>query len=67
VLSPKCLGLIEGDLTGWESDPLTSLVELGQLMAFQHHGFWQPMDTLREKLQLEELWATGKAPWKTWT
>lgn len=66
VLSPKCLGLIEGDQTGWESDPLSRLVELGQLMAFQHHGFWQPMDTLREKNQLEELWVTGKAPWKTW-
>lgn len=66
VLSPKCLDLIEGDQTGWEGDPLSRLVELGQLMAFQHHGFWQPMDTLREKNQLEELWATGKAPWKIW-
>lgn len=66
VLSPKCLDLIEGDQTGWEGDPLSRLVKLDQLMAFKHHGFWQPMDTLREKIQLEELWAKGKAPWKTW-
>lgn len=66
VLSPKCLELIEGDQTGWESEPLSTLAEMKQLMAYQHHGFWQPMDTLREKNQLEDLWATGKAPWKTW-
>ena len=66
VLSPKCLELIEGDSTSWEGAPLTSLAHQGQLMAFEHHGFWQPMDTLREKTMLEELWISGKAPWKVW-
>jgi glucose-1-phosphate cytidylyltransferase len=66
VLSPRCLELIDGDQTGWESEPLARLADMGQLMAYQHHGFWQPMDTLREKNQLEELWASGSAPWKTW-
>lgn len=66
VLSPKCLELIEGDQTGWELQPLSRLAEMGQLMAYRHHGFWQPMDTLRDKNQLEELWASGRAPWKVW-
>jgi glucose-1-phosphate cytidylyltransferase len=66
VLSPKCLELITGDKTSWEAEPLTYLSENNQLMAFEHHGFWQPMDTLREKNLLENLWATGKAPWKIW-
>jgi glucose-1-phosphate cytidylyltransferase len=66
VLSPKCLGLIAGDRSSWESDPLTTLAKTGQLMAFEHKGFWQPMDTLRDKNHLEELWASGKAPWKVW-
>jgi len=66
VLSPKVLDLIEGDLTSWEGAPMTSLADAGELMAFEHHGFWQPMDTLREKNLLEELWASGKAPWKVW-
>ncbi len=66
VLSPKCIDLIDGDSTSFEKDPLSKLADLGELMAFEHHGFWQPMDTLREKNQLEELWATGNAPWKTW-
>jgi len=66
VLSPKVLDLIEGDLTSWEGAPMTSLADTGELMAFEHHGFWQPMDTLREKNLLEELWASGKAPWKVW-
>lgn len=67
VLSPKCLDLIEADHTSWESEPLMRLAESGQLMAFPHQGFWQPMDTLREKNLLESLWDSGKAPWKVWT
>ena len=66
VLSPESLELIAGDSTSWEDEPLTSLASSDQLMAFHHNGFWQPMDTLREKNMLEELWATGKAPWKAW-
>jgi len=66
VLSPKCLDLIEGDESSWESKPLTRLAEMGQMMAFAHSGFWQAMDTLRDKTHLEELWATGRAPWKIW-
>jgi len=66
VLSPKCLDLIEGDQIAWENKPLPMLARLGELCAFEHHGFWQPMDTLREKNLLEELWASGKAPWKVW-
>jgi len=66
VLSPKCLELIEGDDTSWEGQPLAELAGQGELMAFEHHGFWQPMDTLREKNLLEELWESGKAPWKIW-
>lgn len=67
VLSPKCLELIEGDQTSWEGAPLSKLAKMNEMMAFQHQGFWQPMDTLREKTLLEELWASDKAPWKTWT
>lgn len=66
VLSPQCLDLIEGDDMPWENDPLRSLAEQNQLMAFEHEGFWQPMDNLREKNMLEDLWQTGKAPWKAW-
>jgi len=66
VLSPKCIDLIDGDSTSWESEPISKLAELGQLMAFQHDGFWQPMDTLREKNLLEDLWSSDKAPWKAW-
>jgi glucose-1-phosphate cytidylyltransferase len=66
VLSPKVLDLISGDETPWESEPLEKLAADGQLMAFEHRGFWQPMDTLREKNHLEELWQSGKAPWKIW-
>ncbi len=66
VLAPACLDYIEGDATIWEAGPLTRLAESGQLMAFEHAGFWQPMDTLRDKTQLERLWASGAAPWKTW-
>jgi glucose-1-phosphate cytidylyltransferase len=66
VLSPRCLDLIEGDDTVWEQGPLNTLARAGELMAFQHDGFWQPMDTLREKNQLEALWEGGQAPWKKW-
>jgi glucose-1-phosphate cytidylyltransferase len=66
VLSPGCIDLIEGDQTSWEGDALTRLASAGQLMAFEHNGFWQPMDTLRDKTQLEDLWISGKAPWKVW-
>ena len=66
VISPKCLALIEGDSSSWEGVPLTKLAEDGELMAFEHPGFWQPMDTLRDKNHLEELWQEGRAPWKTW-
>jgi glucose-1-phosphate cytidylyltransferase len=66
VLSPRVLDLIEGDRTIWEREPLEHLAKHGELAAFQHDGFWQPMDTLREKEQLEAAWATGNAPWKVW-
>jgi glucose-1-phosphate cytidylyltransferase len=66
VLSSKCLELIEGDDSSWEDGPLMKLAEQGELMAFEHHGFWRPMDTLRDKNQLEELWASGEAPWRVW-
>ena len=66
VLSPSVLSLIKDDKTTWEQEPLMSLAERGELMAFEHTGFWQPMDTLRDKHHLEELWATEKAPWKKW-
>ena len=66
VLSPRVLDYIDGDDTLWEQEPLQRLAADGELMAWQHRGFWQPMDTLRDRTQLEELWASGKAPWKTW-
>ena len=66
VLSPKCIDLIVNDQSSWEGEPLVRLANDGQLMAFEHKGFWQPMDTLREKNLLEDLWASGKAPWKIW-
>ena len=66
VLSPKALNYIEDNNTVWEQEPLKTLAENGELMAFQHPGFWQPLDTLRDKNYLEELWAKGKAPWKIW-
>jgi glucose-1-phosphate cytidylyltransferase len=67
VLSPEVLNYIEGDTTTWEQYPLMQLAEEGQLMAFEHKGFWQPMDTLRDKHHLEELWQSKKAPWKIWS
>ena len=66
VLSPKVLDLIEGDSTSWEGEPLSQLAAAGQLAAYEHQGFWQPMDTLRDKNMLEELWSLNKAPWKVW-
>lgn len=66
VLSPKVIDLIDGDDCIWERKPLERLAASGQLMAFQHDGFWQPMDTLRDKTHLEDLWASGSAPWKIW-
>ena len=66
VLSPDVLGYIEDDLTVWERGPLERLAAENNLSAFNHSGFWQPMDTLRDKVYLEELWTSGKAPWKVW-
>jgi glucose-1-phosphate cytidylyltransferase len=66
VLSPACLRYIEGDHSVWEAQPLTQLAESDQLQAYEHRGFWQPMDTLRDKNHLEQLWASGAAPWKRW-
>lgn len=66
VLSPKCLHYIQDDRSSWEGEPLIMLANDAQLMAFEHAGFWQPMDTLREKNQLEDLWQSGQAPWKVW-
>jgi len=66
VLEPAALKYIEDDSTAWERRPLEQLAVDGQLSAFTHRGFWQPMDTLRDKLKLEELWEAGRAPWKTW-
>lgn len=66
LLSPRVLDYLIDDNTVWEQQPLQHLAAEGELMAYQHNGFWQPMDTLRDKTYLEELWTSGKAPWKTW-
>ncbi len=66
VLSPKVINYVEGDDTIWEKSPLETLAAENQLSAYHHDGFWHPMDTLRDKTYLEELWETGNAPWKTW-
>lgn len=66
VLEPDVIDFIKGDTTIWEQEPLTKLAEVGQLSAYRHDGFWQPMDTLRDKNSLEELWKSGAAPWKVW-
>jgi len=66
VLSPKVLDIIHGDQSSWEGEPLTRLAAMNELMAFDHNGFWQPMDTLRDKNLLEDLWNRGTAPWKIW-
>jgi len=66
VLEPSVIDYIEGDLTTWEQEPLRNLAHEGELSAYKHPGFWQPMDTLRDKQHLEDLWDSGKAPWKCW-
>ncbi len=66
VLNPKVIDFIDGDSSSWEGRPLETLAAKGELQAFEHEGFWQPMDTLRDKTQLEQLWSSGKAPWKSW-
>jgi glucose-1-phosphate cytidylyltransferase len=66
ILSPKCIDMIEDDSTSWEIEPVARLAAMGELKAFMHRGFWQPMDTLRDKNQLEEMWSTGNSPWKVW-
>ncbi len=66
VLEPEVLNLIQGDKSIWEQDCLPEIAAMNQLNAFQHHGFWQPMDTLRDRQLLEELWQAKRAPWKTW-
>ena len=66
VLSPKVIELIKDDSTVWEQDPMEALALQGQMSAFEHNGFWQPMDTLRDKVYLQSLWDKGNAPWKTW-
>jgi glucose-1-phosphate cytidylyltransferase len=67
VLSPQVLDFIADDKTVWEREPLECLANEGNLAAYQHQGFWQPMDTLRDKNLLEELWHSGQAPWKVWS
>jgi glucose-1-phosphate cytidylyltransferase len=67
VLNPRVIEFIEGDQSIWEAGPLESIARSGQLQAFEHRGFWQPMDTLRDKIHLEQLWTSGKAPWKCWS
>ncbi|MEX0296614.1 glucose-1-phosphate cytidylyltransferase [Pseudomonas putida] len=66
VLSPKVIPYIANDAMPWESEPLAALAEQSQLMSFEHDGFWHPMDTLRDKNHLEQLWSSGEAPWKQW-
>jgi len=66
VLSPRAIDYIDGDRSVWEREPLERLAATGLLAAYKHTGFWQPMDTLRDKIQLEQLWVGGKAPWKVW-
>lgn len=66
VLQPEVIDFIEDDATAWEQKPLETIATNGQLQAFEHHGFWQPMDTLRDRMLLEDLWKSGNAPWKVW-
>ena len=66
VLSPSVIDYIGGDSSSWEGAPLETIAGCGELVAYEHRGFWQPMDTLRDKTHLERLWASGEAPWKRW-
>ena len=66
MLSPKCINYISDDKTSWEKEPLEVLAKKNELMAFMHDDFWYPMDTLRDKNLLEEMWLSNKAPWKIW-
>lgn len=66
VVEPEALDYIPGDATSWEGEPLERIADEGRLLAYRHPGFWHPMDTLRDKMVLEELWASGAAPWKLW-
>ena len=66
ILEPEIFKYIEGDDTTFEREPLETIASEGQLMAYKHNGFWQCMDTMRDRQKLEELWASGKAPWKVW-
>ncbi len=66
AVEPRAIDYIAGDSTSWEQEPLEQLANSGQLAAYQHEGFWQPMDTLRDRQYLEDLWASGNAPWKVW-
>jgi glucose-1-phosphate cytidylyltransferase len=66
VLSPKVIDYIAGDETFWEQAPMERLASEGQLVAYKHSGFWQPMDTLRDKQRLDQLWESGDPPWKVW-
>jgi glucose-1-phosphate cytidylyltransferase len=65
-LQPSVIQEIENDTTIWERTPIENLAQSGDLAIYKHRGFWQPMDTMRDKMQLEEMWAQGNAPWKTW-
>lgn len=65
-MNPQVIDFIEGDNSSWESTPLENIARKGQLQAFEHRGFWQPMDTLRDKMHLDQLWGSGSAPWKCW-
>jgi len=66
VLEPSCIDLVEGDATSWEREPMEALASSGELRVYEHEGFWQPMDTLRDRLYLEELWSSGSPPWRIW-
>ena len=66
VLSPKVLAYVDDEMTVWEREPMERLAKDGQMAAYRHYGFWHPMDTLRDKLYLEELWKSGRAPWQVW-
>src|SRR4030042_4021710 len=66
VLEPEIINYVSNDMTVWEQEPLQNIAKDGKLCAYKHTGFWQPMDTLRDKMYLEELWVSGKAPWKIW-